>query len=83
MTRKGITWVLDDPVAALSGDGATVALRRGAWAHSFPVADLGGQLGFYRGLRDRAGGRYAWAYAPVVVALEGVESAAKARGVLA
>lgn len=43
------------------------------WGETFPVADLPGRLLFYRGLRDRSGGRFARFHEPTVAALEAVE----------
>ncbi len=43
------------------------------WSETFDVSDLPGKLAFYRGLRDRASGRFARFYEPTVAALEAVE----------
>lgn len=45
-------------------------MRRGGWEGSFPVEELGEWLRFYRGLRDRKGGRFAGHFAQTVRALE-------------
>jgi len=65
--------------AALSEDGATVLLGDDQWSTVFPVSELPSQIGFYRGLRDRAGGRYARFYASTVSNLEAIAWALKRR----
>jgi hypothetical protein len=56
--------------ARLSEDRSRFTLAAGGWSGTFPVDQLDAQLSFYRGLRDRKGGRYAAFYEPTVVALE-------------
>ena len=65
----------DDCDAFLSDDGTLLTIRRGDWVGCGPVARLDDQLRHYRWLRDRAGGKYASVYAPMVRALERVEEA--------
>ena len=61
---------LAQPAARLSDDGSTVLLDRGNWSGSFPLSHLPSQIRFYRGLRDRKGGKYAAFYQPTLDALE-------------
>jgi hypothetical protein len=50
--------------------GAGVTMRRGAWRQDIKATDLPSWVALYRGLRDRAGGRFAAFYAQPVEALE-------------
>lgn len=59
-------------VASLSEDRKTVHLKGDLWSGSFPVKELRHQLDFYRGLRDRKGGKYAGFYQWTVASLEAV-----------
>lgn len=69
------------PEVRLSDDGRCVHLGRSLWTGSFPVEELGEWLRFYRGLRDRKGGKYAASYAPMVEALERVRDRLRMAGV--
>lgn len=60
--------------ANLSADGQTVRFRTGQWGEAFPADRIGDKLKFYRGLRDRANGRYAKFYEPAVKCLERVQT---------
>lgn len=60
----------DSTEAWLSEDGHMVHLGCGGWVGSFPLEDLDRWLTYYRGQRDRRGGRFASIYAPDVRALE-------------
>lgn len=70
--------------AILSSDQQSFILRGERWIASFPIADLGKQLRFYRLLRDRSApkdkagkatgpGPYAAHYISTITALERVE----------
>lgn len=61
-------------IAELSPCASLVIMMDGNWCQTFPAGELPGKLRFYRGLRDRAGGRFAKHYAPAVAALETVEA---------
>lgn len=63
MTGEGFT-------AVRSACGAWVAMRHGDWRRDIALSELPRWLAFYRGLRDRDGGRFAGFYAPQVEALE-------------
>jgi len=52
----------------------TVHLRRGNWVGSFQAEKLGDWLRFYRGLRDRKGGRFSVYYTQTVRELEKLEA---------
>lgn len=67
------------PEVRLSDDGRFVHLGRGLWTGSFPVEELGEWLRFYRGLRDRKGGRFAVHFAQTVRALEKLETRLRAK----
>lgn len=54
-------------------------LATGGWSGSFPISDLRSQIAFYRGLRDRKGGRYAAYYQPTVAALEALSDQIRQR----
>lgn len=64
--------------AALSPDRQTVTLRGPSWSRVFPVALIGAQLRFYRGLAERGGkakgqlGPHARHFAATIAALEAV-----------
>lgn len=49
---------------------AAVRLRKGGWAGTIPAENLDVWIAFYRGLRDRKGGRYAAFYEETVRVLE-------------
>ncbi len=71
--------LLAQPVARLSDDGRTVLLSRGGWSGSFPLSRLPSQIAFYRGLRDRKGGKYAAFYQPTLAALEALSDEIRRR----
>jgi len=61
---------LSRPVATVSADGSTITHKRGAWALTFPAADLPYWLSIYEGLRDRSAGAFAAFHTPNVEALD-------------
>jgi len=70
--------------ASLSPDRATVRLQGAVWGMTFPVAELGRWLAFYRGLAERrnprSGGSYAQRYGDTVAELRRVKAEIAADG---
>lgn len=64
-------------IASLSADRRSFSLSgiadMGGWSATFPVEDLQKHLEFYRGLRDRQGGRFARFFVRTVDGLEAIE----------
>lgn len=54
----------------ISKDRQIIKLVSGAWSETITPDLLPGRLALYRGLRDRAKGKYSQFYAPMVEALE-------------
>ncbi|QCP84346.1 hypothetical protein EYE35_01235 [Cereibacter sphaeroides] len=69
---------MPDPMAVTLNDDGTFTMQRGAWSATEPLRAMPNWLRLYRGLCDRAHGRYRSFYDDPVRALERAQREARA-----